>query len=87
MVIALACRRMSMSPAEAISASTINGAYAVARGDQTGSIEFGKQADLIMLSVPDYREIPYYFGVNLVAMTMKRGRVVYQASEVQCQNN
>ncbi len=86
MAIALACRRMNMTPAEAISAATINGAYALRRGDKIGSIEFGKQADLIMLSVSDYREIPYYFGVNLVAMTMKRGQAVYQASEVKCLN-
>ncbi len=84
MIVALACRKMGMTPAEAISAATINGAYATGRGEKIGSIEFGKHADIIMLSVPDYREIPYHFGVNLVEMTMKRGEVIYQASEVKC---
>ncbi len=83
-VLTLACREMNMTPAEAISAATINGAHALRRGGSVGSIEFGKQADLIMLSVDDYREIPYHFGVNLVDMTMKRGQVVYRASEVKC---
>lgn len=84
MIIALACRKMEMTPAEAISAATINAAHALGMADSIGSIEFGKQADLVMLSVPDYREIPYHFGVNLVEMTMKRGQVVYRAAEVKC---
>jgi imidazolonepropionase len=84
MIIALACRKMQMTPAEAISAATINGAYAINRGDKLGSIEFGKLADLLILRVSDYREIPYHFGVNLVNMTMKAGEVIYQASEVKC---
>jgi imidazolonepropionase len=83
MMIALACRKMNMTPAEAISASTINGAHALRRAHRSGSIEAGKDADLIMLSVPDYREIPYHFGVNLVEMTMRKGRVIYRAPDVQ----
>lgn len=82
MIMTLACRKMNMTPAEAIAASTINGAHAVGRAKTIGSIEYGKHADLIMLNVADYREIPYHFGVNLVDMTMKRGRVIYKASEV-----
>jgi imidazolonepropionase len=83
MIISLACGKMAMTPAEALSAATINAAYALRRGDRIGSIEFGKQADLVVLSVPDYREIPYHFGVNLVEMTMHRGYPLYQASEVK----
>jgi imidazolonepropionase len=82
MMIALACRRMGLTPAEAVSASTINGAHAVCRAHRAGSIETGKDADLVMLSVPDYREIPYHFGVNLVEMTIRKGRVVYQSPDV-----
>ena len=82
MMIALACRMMSMTPAEAVSASTINGAHALRRAHRAGSIETGKDADLIMLSVPDYREIPYHFGVNLVEMTIRKGRVIYRAPDV-----
>ena len=81
-MLSLACRKMSMTPAEAISAATINGAHALRRADRVGSIEYGKDADLIMLSVPDYREIPYHFGVNLVEMTMKKGRVIHRTPEV-----
>jgi imidazolonepropionase len=83
MIISLACRKMGMTPAEAISAATINAAYAIRQGDRIGSIEYGKQADLIVLGVPDYREIPYHFGVNLIEMTIKNGNSIYQASEVK----
>ena len=68
---------MRMTPAEAISASTVNGASALRRADRVGSLEAGKQADLIVLDVEDYREIPYYFAVNHCVMTVKRGKVIY----------
>ena len=83
MVISLACRKMGMTPAEALSAATINAACALGRGHRIGSVEAGKQADLIVLSVSDYREIPYHFGVNLVEMTIQNGNPIYQASEVK----
>ena len=73
-----------MTPAEAVSAATINGAHALGCADRVGSLEAGKQADLIMLDVPDYREIPCHFGENLVVMTMKRGAVLYNRAEVRC---
>jgi imidazolonepropionase len=81
-VLSLACTRMRMSPAEAISAATINGAHALGRGHQLGSLDPGKQGDVILLNATDYREIPYYFGVNLVAATIKRGLVIYQQGQV-----
>lgn len=74
-VIALACRAMKLTPAEAIAASTINSAYAIRRADTIGSIEIGKQADLLILSVPDYRQLGYRYGTNLVKQVIKRGRV------------
>ena len=83
MTIALACRNMDMTPAEAISAATINAAYAVRRGSSVGSLENGKSADLLILDVPDYREIPYHFGVNLVDLVMKSGATMVQRSEVK----
>jgi imidazolonepropionase len=83
MTIALACREMSMTPAEALAAVTINAAYALRRADRIGSLEAGKSADLLILSVPDYREIPYHFGVNLVELVMKGGTVLVQRSEVK----
>jgi imidazolonepropionase len=83
MVISLACSRMGMTPAEAIAAATINGAHALRRADQIGSLETGKVADLLLLNASDYREIPYHFGMNQVYMTIKRGAVVYREGVVQ----
>ncbi len=74
-VIALACRAMKLTPAEAIAASTINSAHAIRRADRVGSLEVGKQADVLILSVPDYRHLGYRYGTNLVKQVVKRGRV------------
>jgi imidazolonepropionase len=79
MILSLACSQLRMTPAEAICAATINAAYALRREREIGSLEAGKLADLAVFEVADYREIPYYFGVNLCAMTMKRGAVIYAA--------
>ena len=81
MILSLACTQLHMTPAEAIAAATINGAYALRREKQIGSLEVGKQADIAVFEVADYREIPYYFGVNHCWMTMKRGRVIHAAKE------
>jgi imidazolonepropionase len=77
MVLSLACTQLRMTPAEAITAATLNAAYSLARHMRIGSIEAGKQADLAVFEVADYREIPYYFGVNTCWLTMKRGEVVH----------
>jgi imidazolonepropionase len=74
-VIALACRAMKLTPAQAIAAATINSAHAIRRSDTIGSIEVGKQADMLILSVPDYRQLGYRYGTNLVRQVIKRGRV------------
>ncbi len=74
-VIALACRTLKLTPAQAIAAATINAAHAIRRAGRIGSIEPGKQADLLVLSVPDYRQLGYRFGTNLVKQVVKRGRV------------
>jgi imidazolonepropionase len=74
-VIALACRALKLTPAQAIAAATINAAHAIRRSDRIGSIETGKQADLLVLSVPDYRQLGYRFGTNLVKQVIKHGRV------------
>jgi imidazolonepropionase len=83
MILSLACAQMRMTPAEALTAATINGAHAIRSADHCGSLEAGKNADLVLFNVPDYREIPYHFGVNLVAMTIKRGRVLYREGAVE----
>ncbi|HHY88506.1 MAG TPA: imidazolonepropionase [Chloroflexi bacterium] len=75
-VIALACRYLKLTPAQAIAAATINAAAAVGRADRVGSLEPGKQADLLILSEPDYRHLGYRFGTNLVAQVIKAGQVI-----------
>jgi imidazolonepropionase len=76
-VLSLACSALRMTPAEAIAAATINAAYSLRRADRLGSLERGKQADLAVMAVDDYRKIPYYFGWNHCVMTVKRGRIIY----------
>ena len=73
--IALACRYMRLTPAQAIAAATINAAAAIDRADTVGSIELGKQADLLVLDVPDYRHLGYRFGTNLVHSVFKKGKL------------
>ena len=79
---ALACRYMGLTPAQAIAASTINAAAAIDRSDQIGSIEPGKQADLLVLSMQDYRHLGYRFGINLVGNVIKKGRIYPQRSNL-----
>lgn len=74
-VIALACRYLKLTPAQAIAAATINAAAAIQRADRIGSLEVGKQADILVLSVSDYRHLGYQFGTNLVNTVIKRGQV------------
>lgn len=81
-VMALACRYLKLTPAEALTAATINAAAAINREDRIGSIETGKQADLLILSVDDYRHLVYRFGTNLVQAVIKSGRV-YPIQPVQ----
>ena len=76
-----------MSPAEAISASTINAAHALRRASEVGSLEPGKRADLLILTAPDYREIPYHFGVNLADLVMANGQILVRRSEVWWPSN
>jgi imidazolonepropionase len=78
-VLSLACTHMKMSPAEAISAATINGAWALRLQDRKGSIEPGKDADLAVFEVEDYREIAYWFAFNRCAFAVLNGVVVAPA--------
>jgi imidazolonepropionase len=73
MAMSLACTHMRMSPAEAITAATINGACALRLADRKGSVEVGKDADLAVFDVIDYREIPYWFGTNHCVATIMNG--------------
>jgi len=76
---ALACRYLHLTPAQAIVAATINAAVAIKRADSIGSLDPGKQADLLILNVSDYRHLGYRFGTNLVQTVIKRGKVVYSS--------
>jgi imidazolonepropionase len=75
----MACTQMGLLPAEAVTALTLNAAAAVGRSDRLGSLEVGKQADLVLLDVSDYRHLFYHFGVSHVWRVLKRGRVVFAA--------
>jgi imidazolonepropionase len=75
MAMSLACTQMKMSPAEAIAAATINGAWALRVADRKGTIEPGKDGDLAVFAVEDYREIPYWLGANRCSMTTMNGTV------------
>jgi imidazolonepropionase len=77
-VLSLACTQMKMTPAEAITAATINSACALRREHRLGSIDQGKQADVGVYDLPDYREIPYFAAVNFCVATFKRGQLVWR---------
>ncbi len=81
MILSLACTQLRMTPAQAITAATINAAYALRREKSIGSLDVGKQADIAVFEVADYREIPYYFGVSHCWMTVKRGRVIHATEQ------
>lgn len=76
MMLALACRYMKLLPSEALVASTLNAAHAIGLGHLAGSFEVGKQADLLVLDVDDYRLLPYRYGTNMVRQVVKRGRLI-----------
>jgi imidazolonepropionase len=81
MAMSLACTHMKMWPAEAIAASTINGAWALRLADRKGSIEPGKDADLAVFDVNDYREIPYWFGTKHCVLTILNGAINERRAE------
>jgi imidazolonepropionase len=73
----MACTQMKMLPAEVLTALTRNAAAALGRAATIGTLEVGKQADLVIWDVPDYRQLFYHFGVNHAWRVIKRGRIVY----------
>jgi imidazolonepropionase len=75
-IIQLACLHMKMTPAEAITAATYNAACAIGMQQTVGSLEAGKQADILILDCPNHRFLPYHFGVNLVETVVKKGCVL-----------
>jgi imidazolonepropionase len=75
MMMSLAAVHMKLTAAEALSAVTVNAAYAIGNPGNIGVIEPGKQADLVVWEMDDYREFPYHYGVNLAQTVIKRGKV------------
>jgi imidazolonepropionase len=78
LVITLACLGMALTPEEALAAATINGAHALGIADRVGSLEVGKQADLVILNASSHRHIPYRGGTGVVRTVVKRGVVVVE---------
>ncbi|MEF8848360.1 MAG: imidazolonepropionase [Candidatus Thermoplasmatota archaeon] len=76
MIIQLACFNMKMTPAEAVTAATFNASCAIKKQDEIGSIEKGKQADVIILDSPNYKFLPYHFGINQVEKIIKKGKLI-----------
>ncbi len=76
LMMTIACTQMNLTPEEAITACTLNGAAALGLSQTVGSIEVGKQADIILYDIPDYRYLAYHFGTNLVAKVIKRGVIL-----------
>jgi imidazolonepropionase len=84
-VVSAACAELALTVEEAISAATVNAAHAVGRGGACGTLECGRDADLLILDVSDYRDIPLQFGSNLAALVMRRGETVWQQGPVTCE--
>jgi imidazolonepropionase len=80
LVMTIACLEMRLSPAEALAAATINAAYAVGLAEQVGSLEPGKQADVVIWRASTVGQLPYWVGADLVDVVVKRGRVIYRRS-------
>jgi imidazolonepropionase len=76
MILTLACLKLHLTCAQAISAATINGAHALGIAERVGSLKIGKQADFVLWDAPNYRYIPYHFAVNLVHRVYKKGKLV-----------
>lgn len=74
----LACMNMGMTMEEVLCATTINAAYAINRGEQIGTLEVGKKADLLVLNVPNYKQLQYFYGMNHTDTVVKNGKIVVQ---------
>jgi len=76
LMMTIACTQMSITPEEAITAATLNGAAAMGVSDQVGSIEVGKRADIVLYDIPHYRYLAYHFGTNLAVKIIKNGTIL-----------
>jgi imidazolonepropionase len=85
LMMTMGCIMFRMTPKEVIRATTINAAKSMGRENEIGSLDIGKQADVVVLDIPNYRYLPYHFGVDHVEMVIKTGKVVYQKSMINVQ--
>jgi len=74
----MGCALFKMIPKEVIQAATIHAAKSMGREKEIGSLEVGKQADIVLLDIPNYHYLPYHFGVDHVETVVKKGRIIYQ---------
>jgi imidazolonepropionase len=81
MILSLASTHMKMTPAEGVVAATVNAAYSLGRGDETGTLEPGKRADFVVHDCADYRELAYFFGVEHAHATYVGGRLAFARGE------
>ena len=81
LVLTLACLYLRLTPEEAIMAATINAAHAIGRADQVGSLEVGKEGDVLILDIPNLNYLPYHFGNNPVGKVIKRGKIVWTVED------
>jgi len=80
LMMTMGCTLYKMLPAEVIQAATIHAAKSMGKDLQIGSLDIGKQADLLVLDIPNYRYLPYHFGVDHTETVIKKGKVVYSAA-------
>lgn len=81
LILTIACLKLKLTPAEALTAATYHAAAAIAKGNLFGSLEVGKKADLVLWNAPNFNHLIYHFGVNLANTVVKSGRVVYENSD------
>jgi len=77
LVMTMGCTMLKMLPVEVIRAVTVHAAKALGREREIGSLEVGKRADIVLFDIPNYRYLPYHFGVDHVELVIKSGSVVY----------
>lgn len=83
LMMTMGCLFYRMTPKEVIEAVTVNAARSIKREDEIGSLEKGKQGDLVVLDIPNYRYLPYHFGVDHTEYVIKRGKMVYQKQRTE----
>jgi imidazolonepropionase len=79
MILTISCLKLRLKPSEALTAATYHAALAVDRGNLLGTLEVGKEADLVIWDIPNFKHLPYHFGVNLAKTVVKTGKVVWES--------